>query len=342
MIGLNMTNTFPAQPEQRPSSSVAKSFAKVIVSVVFSIIAFGLYCALIALVSIRPDNFTRIIEKVDVTQVLEEAGLDDVIVSEINNSSHISENISTNDLDDFLKRETVSTEIGMMAAKYAKAIAEGDLSYYIKPQDIKDFLKAVEPDIREQFNYSLTGEDYDEIVGVVEEHIDLQDYQVDKVLEDTEVDTTLPSVVFSAYPLIITGILCILLVFDIFMLHRKKIRTAFITGGIPAILAGLVYIAAGVLFGPYHGLPGNAVLNSVKRYTGGIADLLLSYGLVCLASGVLAIVVFFIIAGVRKEFVPKDRQGDKRALFRMTGLFVNIALLAACAVVSLLYYSSVA
>jgi hypothetical protein len=331
----------PAQPAPPPARSVAGTLARVVLSIVFGILGFAFICVFIILTVLRPGNFTAIIERMDVTWILEETGLGDEIIRGINESAGFDRTVDIFDIEEFLRRDAVSGEVGRVAERYVRAITEGDLGYHMTARDIASFVRAIAPDIRDQFDHRLTNEDFDMIVNTLEDHVDLREFRVGTLIEAAEIDVSLPFALFSIYPLIIIGILCALIIFDIFLLHRKRIRSAFLAAGIPIALAGLLFIAASLLFGAFPSLLGTGPLSEITRFTGGIAFLLLIRGLICFIAGILFIVVNIIINGVMKGKPPKIHQAGGSKAWRLTGLITNSVLLIAAAVTTLLFHQNI-
>jgi len=180
----------------------------------------------------------------------------------------------------------------------------------------------------------------------IENYLEREDLS-DTILEAIETavgDSIFPYLVFSVYPLIIAGILCVLIIFDIFMLHRKTLRLAFLTTGIPVALAGFLFLAIGLSATRFPGLLWSSELGFIAKYIGGIAELFVFHGLICFAAGIVSIAVYFIAMAVRSS----RRAGTSGSVvanaatpteaWRVTGIIVNFTLLMACMVISFLYY----
>ena len=325
----------PAKPGFPPKPPVIKTIARVVVSVLLGIPEFALAVALIALAAVRPGNASAIVENTNISLVMEEAGLDEVISSVVEALPDADVPVDITDVEDFLKRDTVSEEIGKIAEGYLNAAAKGELDYYISPEDVESFLKAITPDIQDHFDYDLTDEDVGTISDLLQESIDLSDYSVGKVLDDAKIDAALPGILLSMWQMVIAGILFVLVTFDIFLFHRKKVRNAFMATGIPVTLSGFASIIAGMLFGPFHDLLSNTPLEKLTRFTGGIALQFILYGIICLATGVVSLAVYAIIMRKREHYMLKTYQPAVTKVWRMAGLIANIAVFIICAAISL-------
>jgi len=326
----------PAKPGFPPKPPVIKTIARIVVSVLLGIPEFALAATLIALAAIHPGNASVIIENTDISLVMEEAGLDEVISSVVEALQDTDAPVSITDVEDFLKRASVSEEIGKIAEGYLNAAAKGELDYYISPEDVESFLKTIAPDIQDHFDYDLTDEDVGTISGLLQESIDLSDYSVGKVFDDAKIDAALPGILLSVWQMVIACILFVLVTFDIFLFHRKKVRNAFLTAGIPVTLSGFASIIAGMLFGPFHDLLSNTPLEKLTRFTGGIALQFILYGIICLATGVVSLAVYAIIMRKREHYMLKTYQPAVTKVWRMAGFVANIAVFIICAAISLL------
>ena len=325
---------------QRHKESLGWSIAKAVLSIFLGIILYALVCAFIALLATRPANIPEVILNTDVVWIMEEIGLDEVILQQVNDTVVNDLNINIYDLEEFLKRSNVADELGKAAEGYIKAITEGNTGYYMSSKEIVGFLKAVAPDIRDQFDYRMTDEDYDFILSSLEDQVDLREFRVERILQEVNVDMAVPGMVLSVYPLIVTAILCALVLFDAFLLHRRKIASAFLTAGIPIVFAGLTYIAAGMLFGFFSNLLGGTALYMITRFTSGIAYMIFTYGLICFAAGVLFVAAYIVIGAIMRKRPAKPPSEKGSNAWLLTGLVTNVALLVVCAAISVLLYNN--
>jgi len=327
-------------PATRQAESIGWSIVKGFLSFLLSIIAYALICAFVALLAARPSNIPELIQGTDVVWIMEEIGLDDIILQQVNDTFINDLSIDIYDIEQFLKRSNVADELGKAADGYIKALTEGNTGYYLSSREIVSFLKAVAPDIRDQFDYKLTDDDFDLIIESLEEQVDLKEFRVEKILQDVNIDITVPGVVFSVYPLIVTGILCALVLFDIFLLHRRRVEKGFLTAGVPVILAGMTYIAAGMLFGFFSNLLSSTALFMITRLAGGIAYMIFIYGLVCFSAGFLFLILYVIIGSIKRKRPAKQASTKGSKAWILTGLVTNVSLLVVCAAISFLFYNN--
>jgi len=333
------TNSY-AHAAAAPPPSAAAAFGRVLLSVLLAIIGFAFILALIALIAVRPSNISKIVARADVAWLMEETDLGETIVTGLQGSDLIDADIDVDALIDFISRENVSEEIGRIAEGYARAIAEGDHDYYLTSRDIVNFIRAISPDINDEFGARLTNDDFSAISESLNEYVDLRDYRVGTVLDQSGVSFTLPSILLSIYPLVIVSILCSLVVFNLFILHRRKAGSSFMFIGVPLILSGLICIAAGSLLGPFSSFIRNNEIVGIIRLASGLSSLFIISGLVCLALGAISIVLFVLAAKARKKREPKPPAKGSPVAWRMAGAMTNAVLLTICGVLSLLVFLS--
>jgi hypothetical protein len=296
------------------------------------LVTFALLSVSLALFFVRPANVPEIVKSVDFAVIIEQMDLSDEIIDNANKSGY-NLDIDIDDMKQFLKRENVSAEIGNATEKLVSAIQDGDYSYYLDSDEIIGLLKSVETDIRDEFDVSLTDEDYDSITKALEK-TELEDYRVGKLMEEAKIDTAVPYLLFSGYPLLVVAFLCTLFVFDIFLVNRGGIHAAFLAVGIPIALSGALFASVGLF-------PGALFGGLLGDYTGmvvGVAGLIAPIGIIVLAVGILAIVAFFVIRPLRKRLPPKNPGKSNTKTWRLVGLVANTSLLLASLVFALLLY----
>jgi phosphopantetheine adenylyltransferase len=326
------------QSEQSVKPSTVGTISRVAFSILLGIFTFAFVVVFIALTVVRPTNIPNIIGRAEISRIIEDIGLTNEVVSEINDSIIIDISFDIDGIKDFLKRDTVSAEISKVAERYVTAITDSDFDYHITAREVVGFVRSVASDIRDEFGYRLTNEDYDMITESLNAEINLKDFRIGKLMENAGMNNAVPYLLLSVYPLIIVGVICVLLVFNIFMLNRKKVRAAFMITAIPFILSGLIYSVAGLLLGPFSGLLANSGIYNYVRVVAGIANLVLFPGIICLGIGVLTFAVYFVIKKLRKQPIVINYDAKRNKLWRMTGLITNMSLVITCAVCALLCY----
>ena len=330
------------QPSKLYAKYIAGTLAKIASSIVFGLFIFVFILAFIGLLAARPESAVKVFEKADITWLLNDTGVGDAIIDGLNSSGLISFNVTADTINRLIKRENVSTQVGRVVEEYARAISEGNYDYYLNSEDIENFIRAIAPDIRVVFNVSLTDYDFNAIAYSVNRAVNLEDYSIGKLLGETGMDSTAPYILLSVYPPIVIGFLIVLMIFDVFLLHRCRIRTAFLFSGIPIALSGLTCFIAGLLLGPYSGLFSNSGFYGVLKMIAGVTNLLILPGLICLGVGIIAITAYVIINKKETRHVLQINsvQSDSK-VWRRTGLITNASVLLICSVFSLLFYINI-
>ncbi|MDR0248838.1 MAG: DUF6273 domain-containing protein [Oscillospiraceae bacterium] len=290
----------------------------------------------------RPANISRIIGAVDLSRVVSDIVLNDEMIDDINSWVYADVAVDKYNIRDFLRREEVSSQIGIVLARYAEAAAEGNTAYYPKPKEIVSFLRSVNKDIEAEFGYRLTSSDFDEVERILTEDTNLRDYSLGGVFElagsgNAGAYLALPQVLFSAYPIVISCVLCALFLLNTLLLHRKRIRYACLSASIPPIAVGLVFMVGALLAGPAARLLGDAAL--YVRMVPGAPRLLLLPGFISFGAGIILLAAFFIIKiAVKRPPAPPSEKATKA--WRIGGLTANILLLISLlAFVGLCYLS---
>ena len=330
----------PAPPPPPPPSPTAAA-ARIALSVFLGVLCFAFILVIAALVTVRPANIPVIVAGADVTWVLEETNIGDIVVDGLNRSDLIKKEIDIYDIKELLKRENVAAEFGLVAEKYAKAIADGDFNFYMNSRDIVRFIKAIAPELYDELGIRLSDEDYDAIADSINNYVDLKSYSVVRVMEQQSVDVVVPHVVFSVYPLIIVSLLCALVIFNIILLHRKKVGNALLVTGIPLSVSGLVLVALGLVIGPFTGLIGNDIVYGVFMLASGMAALVLILGFSLLILGVAFIILFRMAGKARAKRQPKISAASGKNTWVVVGLTTNLCMLAACGILSLIFYLNI-
>jgi len=321
-----------------PPSSPAATVVRIILSVLLGVLGFALILALVVLIIFRPGNIPEIVAGADVAWVLEETEIGDVVVEGLNQSDYIDIDIDIDDIRAFLERENVASEFGYMAEKYARAIAEGDFEYYLTSKEIIAFIKAISPDIKEEFGATLSSEDYDVIADSINDYVDLKDFRVETVLEQASVDVAVPHAFFSSNLLIIVALLFALSVFNIVLLNRKRIGNTLLITGIPITLSGLVFVTLCALLGPFSGFFSGSDAFGFIGLASGMTVFMLIPGFSLVALGALCITLFFVARKARAKRAPKASPRNSGNTWIVVGLTTNLSALAACFLLSLLFY----
>ena len=269
-------------------------------SAVLAVLAVVFLCVFIVLLVLRAANFASIIRNTDVAWVLEETGVSDDLLDQINDLPFFDTEIRASDVEDFIKSDAVSDEIGSVIDGYARAFADGDHGHHLTSRDIVDIARNLEPEFRDHFDHRMTDEDFNHIERVLDDHIDFRELSVGNIIDEMDIDPTIPQFFLSPYLLWGVGLLCFILLLIIFLRRRGNIADALLATGIPVVLAGLISFATGLFIGTFPESMGSA-FHTMARFLGGPAYSIMQHGLAFAAAGALVILVSFVF----KAIAPK-------------------------------------
>jgi hypothetical protein len=299
---------------------------------------FAFSAAAAALLIVNPSNIAAAIPQVDAVWILDELDLRGELERELRRT-HLNR-ADVSDLNRFLNRRNVSDEIEKILDGYFTAIIENDLNYYISAREIMNSLRAISSDIHEEFNYRLTSADFDSLGRTLDNNVNLRDYSAGNLMEDAGIDFAIPFILLSVYPAIILLVLCFAVLFNLFLVNRKRIRGFFLCFGISGMALGLVYLAAGLIFGPLARLFAADFVHMVSRVAAGFIPPVILAGLTCLGAGIILAVVYFIIRKIRKKYAPKAAVTSSGVMWNMLGIMGNVAVLIALSVAAILFISN--
>ncbi|MDR1689951.1 MAG: zinc-ribbon domain-containing protein [Clostridiales bacterium] len=327
------------KPESASAGSAVGSFFKAVFSVVLGLLLFAVTAAVIVISALRPGNIPGIIAKSDIAGIIEFAELSEEIVESANTSLILSREIEEEDVYAFFSRETVAEEIGFAVGLYAEEAAAGNYSYYPERRDVISFMKSISSDIRREIDYELSDYDYEMVTKLLNETDPMLEFSIENILTNNNIDYAIPYFVFSGYSLMVISVLCFLVAVNIFLLHKNKIRLAFLNICIPLVIIGVILVIFSLLTGLFSDIVNNGDLAVITYFFDGLASVLLLPGLICAIVGVLAFIVFLIISVVRKS--RPLHSAKKRTALNIAGLGINIACIITCVVLSFLCLQNV-
>lgn len=322
--------TAKAQRASNPAPLGNKPYLQAALSALLGLLLFAAALTVILVTAVRPGNIPKIISNSNIRYILDGTDLSEKIARGLNSGTQDNLNVNGDDISEFLNRDEVSEQLGEIALKYVDAVTMGDYDYYVTPKEFVSFLKSVSSAIEDEFNYKLTSEDYERMLSAFNENDSLKQFGVARILDDADISPAVPYVLFSRYLPLICGLLCALLVLDIFLLHRGKIRAAFLVVGIPTALTGLICIISCLLFGKFPDIFSNSSLYPIIAHLSGLALVLTAAGLISFALGILAIAIFLMIRKIRKNDCSQRVTKSKK--IRLAGLIANGVILAACGI----------
>lgn len=319
---------------QSTSQSIAihggNSFIRIALSVLLGIVLFVATVLIVFLFAMRPGNIQGVVANANIKAFLDKTNICEDIAESINNDPMIQLDIDSDDISEFLASGEVSEKIGEIVRKYVDAITLGDYEYHLTPKEITSLLKSLSSD------YKLTSADYDRISEQLKESDTLEQYSVGTILADAKVSNVIPYVFFSIYLLLILGALCVLLLFDMLLVNRRKVRTAFLAMGIPLSLTGIIYIViillSGVLLKAFSGGSIYMILSLVH----GAKSALFIPALISLMLGIVTIGAYIVIRKVKINHSPKPLNNKK--VWRIVGLSANLGVLHLCGILMFLCF----
>ena len=270
----------------------------VFLSIVLSVLMFILTCIFTILLVLRIGNVANVIRNTEISEILFETELSYYILYQINSLPFNDVWLELSDVEDFIRSDAVSDEIGNVAGAYVDAIVKGDLDYYLTVDDIIIIVQNLEPELNHLFDHQMTQADYEHLAVILDDIVDFEGNSVGYIVKDVGVDMKLLRLAVSPFLLWGAGILCAITVLFTFLLHWGRIPDAFLFTGVPIMLSGLVYFAAGMIFVFYPHLLGDT-LSRLLRYAVGLALLIVWHGVAFSVAGILTVVAGRVLLRVK-------------------------------------------
>lgn len=265
----------------------------------------GLLCFLTILLVIvfiflmvfSPANMNHIIHDFNIAGILTDIDEEFYILHQINMLPFNNAKIEYVDLEEFIKSDAVSHEIGAVVAGYARAIQQGDLDHHLSTEDLVGIVRNLEPELYELFDHRMTEEQYQQIAETIDDIVDFGGITAGDVINDVDFDLTIPALMFSSTLIWIVGIACVVLLVITFLIRRKNIVDAFLFVGIPIAVAGFISFALGLWIGTSPQLLGERIYLYLRFFISPLA-LLTQYGFVFAAAGVTIIAISFMFKSI--------------------------------------------
>jgi len=240
-----------------------------------------------------------IIRDADITEVLEDTEIAYYIINQFNSLPFNETEVDLYDLQEFLKTEAVSNEIGNVFSLYTRALGTNDLEFHLTRNDVLRIVQNLEPEFHDLFDHQMTETDSRILTRTLDDILDFDGMTVSGLMYDVGLDIFVPRLLFS--PLLLWGVAILILVTIciIFLVNSKALPKAFLLIGIPIIISGFIYLITGVIFSTYPDML-SGTLHTLSRLTGAMMHLVIRCGIVLLAIGVTSIVVCLILKR-RKE-----------------------------------------
>jgi len=260
-------------------------------------------CAFIGLSVLRSLGVGHVIRNTDILSILEDAAVGEhtyYIVDQVNGLHFNNNEVTLEDINDFIQSEAVSDEIGSIIDDYANAFILGNPDHHITTDDIVSIARNLEPELYEFFDHRMTDEDFEHLASTMDDILDFDSLNVSGLMEDLDVDLSVPLILISPMLIWSVGILCVLLLAAIFILRRGNPADAALAVGIPIAFSGLIIFVAGVYIGAYPEALGETA-QRFARYLEDPAHLLSQQGFTYAAVGVTIIIISFMAGKVAQR-----------------------------------------
>jgi len=222
-------------------------------------------CAFIGLLVLRTLGVGHIIRNTDIIYYMEDALVDEhtyYIVDQVNNLPFNNNEVTLEDVEDFIKNEAVSNEIGSIVDGYANAFIMGNHDHHVTTDDIVEMARNLEPEFRDFFDHRMTDSDFDQLAMTLDDILDFDSLTVNGLMEDFDVDLSIPLILISPTLLWSVGILCLLLLATIYVIRKGNPADASLAVGIALTISGLIAFVGGVFVGANPGVLGE----TAERY----------------------------------------------------------------------------
>jgi len=252
---------------------------------------------------IRTANAATIIQRTDVLGVLAETEFAEhsyYITNQLNGLHFHDEDLTLEDIEEFIKLDTVSNEIGGVIDGYARAFVQGDLEHHLTTDDIVIIARNIEPELQELFDHRLTADDIEHLAEALDDVIDFDSFKVGYIIEDFELDMTIPNLFLGSTLRWVFGLLSLALLVIIFILRRGNTADALLGTGLPIIFSGLLSFAFGIMMDTRPEFFGETFY-ALSKFLDGPIYLMKQYGFAFAAVGATLIVVSIVINSARPK-----------------------------------------
>lgn len=306
--------------ESLKATKKEKSPMRVMVSVLLGVflVAIGVFAVFIY--TLRSSDFSGGLDAAQTEKFIRKTKLGEDIANWINYDKLSDFKLRADDIEELLTSDKMTDRVGAMLGKYADAIASGDYSYHPSAKEMISLVKALSPELEKSFEYRLDDYAYERISEHLNEADDLESYRVGTALRAFGLNYILVYMLFSDYFGLVLCVLAVLLIFDIFLVNRRRIRGGFLVTGVSLTLTGLSYLLISQLFG--------SVFNSDNLMIGMIADsksALLLPMIFLTVAGLLGIGAYVLIGILHKNSPVKPLSKGKMG--EIVGLCVNAGLI---------------
>jgi len=327
-------------PYKKNTESSLFTLVKAVLSVLLGFLAFASICVFIVLTVFRQNNIESFIKEIDLAWVIEDIGLQDDIANVLNEIPDFHPVFDADGVDEFIKRDTVSNELNSIVDGYLNAFIEGDFDHHVTHDDIIDIAKNLEPEILDQFGIEMTEEDYRILSQALEDIEEFETLRIGNLFENENMDMAYFIHLYTFYPLVITGILCVIFLFNIYLVNWKSTTAALTAMGVPVLLAGLATLSGPAVI--LYSASFSEELATVLKYFEGPVNLFFQRGIAVAAVGAILIVSSVVISIMKKQRKTQPASIPEGRILKVrlfTGIGVNAAMIATAAVFIMLFLS---
>jgi hypothetical protein len=335
-----------------PLSQPQNKAASVTLSIFLGILLFAFVSCLVALAIVRPSNLPKAAAGAEIAWILDDAGVSEMVCNELRWISSISNSgfeyaptrgfakafnrIDSDDLSALLRKRSVKTELGNVVGLYVDALAKGRWNYQISTKELINALKAIAPDVRDEFGYKLSNDDYKSLTKYVNAFRLPEEGRMDVLLGDAE---GIVYVLTTAFPSLIFGLLILLSVFNIFILHRKNFQALFLNLGFPVAISGVIFVAIWLAVGPLCFALGRDAEILFSRYLPWVVKMFLLAGLIALAVGIV-LIICSVLANMAAARLGSRRAAEAPQFGGFQAILIvvatNVILVVSCGIVALI------
>jgi len=289
--------------------TVGKRVPGSVVSVLLSVLMFILVCFFIIMMLTSVSNALLILNNAEITELLENTEFAYYFVTQLNSLPFNDYTIVLSDIEDFLKLETVSDEIGRVLNNYVSAINRNDLDYHLTTRNMLGIIQNLEMEVNRMFGLYMTTEEQILLARTLDDVLDFRGMTVSGILYDVGIGIMVPRLLLSPYSPWIAITLMALTMSLILLIKIKTIPDAFLLSGIPIALSGFLFLLTGLIFGPFQEILTGS-LRTLSRLIGIIMDQVIRYGIIFTAIGAALIVAYLVFK--KKNKALNNRKVSRR------------------------------
>jgi len=249
----------------------------------------------IILMVLKSAVVSNVIQNTDFLHYLEAVAVDEheyYIVDQFNNMPFNNNDITLEDIEDFIKKDSVSGGIGSIVEGYAQAFAMNNLDHHVTAGEVMVIARDLNDDLSEFFNHDMSDDDIEYLVERLDDLLDFNSMTIDGLMEDFDMDmsTSAPLLLLSPALRWLIGSLCVFMLIAIFAIRKENIPGACFAVGIPIALAGLISFSSGIFLDTATNTP-DSFFQQFERFLEEPIAQIMQYGFIFTAIGTLICIV---------------------------------------------------